>query len=398
MEDNIMVDYIVEEGDDYDYFDDGTSSDTDFNMEDNTMVDDIDVEMGDVHWVHFDLEFPSLQQTIHNTHDSDDDFFGCVKCRGVTSLMSDGPTTRSGSVCQGKKLISKESYCLWVLLVSRSNEDEDWMIKAFMAKSIAQKHVHSDYQNQYTILSDYVLELKICDIGTNVKIEGVLLQIAKVFPAAEYRFCLRHVYENMKLSYKDKELQDLVWMCGKATSILVFENEMEDLKKFNAEARQWLCKIPPKHWARSHFTGRALSDAVTNNLCEVFNSNIGKDRDKPIITCLEYIREYLMRRICNVQKEIDKLQGPLTPIATTLLEKVKKEAVEYRVIFSGNGIPCEHIVYDMFDKIDNREVCGEPEEWVHDCYKLHTWKEIYKYRLAPINGRNMWKKHHVHSH
>ncbi|KAL4575720.1 hypothetical protein LXL04_011804 [Taraxacum kok-saghyz] len=104
-------------------------------------------------------------------------------------------------------------------------------------------------------------------------------------------------------------------------------------------------------------------------------------RHKPFITCLEYIREYLMRRICSVQKDIDKLQGPLTPIATTLLEKAKKEAAEYRVIFSGNGkyqdltgIPCKHAVCVMFDKIDNREQCGELEEWVHDCYKLHMWK------------------------
>ncbi|KAL4573837.1 hypothetical protein LXL04_020656 [Taraxacum kok-saghyz] len=117
---------------------------------------------------------------------------------------------------------------------------------------------------------------------------------------------------------------------------------MDDLKKVNTEAHQWLCKIPPKHWARSHFTGTALSDAVTNNLCEVFNSKIGKACDKPIIICLEYIREYLMRRICSVQKEIDKLQGPLTPTTTTLLEKAKKEATEYRVIFSGNG---KYIVY-----------------------------------------------------
>ncbi|KAL4583826.1 hypothetical protein LXL04_008410 [Taraxacum kok-saghyz] len=626
------MDDIVGEGDDSDFLDDDTSSDSDFNMEDNTVVDDIDVEMGDLHGVHYDLDYPSLQQTIESTHDSDDDFLAVVdtdmfestgivdeprekmiydllkskpcssgvlhpklfklgqkfkskkdikalvdmhsidtkgdlyyakndknrlrvKCRGVTTLMNDGRATRSESICQGKKVISKESCCPWVLLVSRANEEEDWMvktlfeehtcmttrslkactakflagsivqqvesnptiptralhddlqqnfqlgisyIKAFRAKSIAQQHIHGDYQNQYTILRDYALELKRCDTGTNVKIQvhsepnlslqtrvfkriyiclgalkngfkagcrdflgldgtfmkgpypgqiltavgldsnngiyplayavvesentnswtwflenlaedldltprcnftfisdrqkGILPAIAKVFPAAEHRYCLRHVYENMKLSCKDKVLEDLVWKCGKATSIPGFDKAMEDLKKVNEQAHAWLCKIPPKHWARAHFTGRALSDVVTNNLCEVFNSKIGKARDKPIITCLEYIREYLMRRICSVQKEIEKLQGPLTPTATTLLENAKKEAAEYRVIFAGNGIPCKHAICAMFDKIDNREVCGEPEEWVHDCYKLHTWKEMYKYKVEPINGRNMWEK------
>ncbi|KAL4570743.1 hypothetical protein LXL04_026404 [Taraxacum kok-saghyz] len=56
------------------------------------------------------------------------------------------------------------------------------------------------------------------------------------------------------------------------------------------------------------------------------------------------------------------------------------------------GIPCKHAICAMFDKIDNREVCGEPEEWVDDCYKLNTWKEMYKYKVEPINGRNMCEK------
>ncbi|KAL4563088.1 hypothetical protein LXL04_027119 [Taraxacum kok-saghyz] len=190
------MDDIVREGDDYAFFDDDTSSDSDYNMEDNIVVDDIDVEMGDgdSHGVHYDLDFPSLQQTIQSTHDFDDDFLAVadtdmfestgivdeamekmiydllkakpcssgvlhpkdikalvdmhsidtkrdlyyakndknrlrVKCRGVTTLMNDGRATRSESICQGKKVISKESCCPWVLLVSRANEEEYWMVK-----------------------------------------------------------------------------------------------------------------------------------------------------------------------------------------------------------------------------------------------------------------------------
>ena len=50
------------------------------------------------------------------------------------------------------------------------------------------------------------------------------------------------------------------------------------------------------------FSGRAVSDMLLNNLCEVFNSKLIEGRDKPLITCLEYIREYMMKRICNVIK------------------------------------------------------------------------------------------------
>ena len=39
---------------------------------------------------------------------------------------------------------------------------------------------------------------------------------------------------------------------------------------------------------------------LLNNMCEVLNGKLVLGRDKPIITLLEYIREYCMIRIVNV--------------------------------------------------------------------------------------------------
>ena len=44
-----------------------------------------------------------------------------------------------------------------------------------------------------------------------------------------------------------------------------------------------------------------------------------------------------MKRIVNVEKEIDKATGPLTPTATKLLQKIKYQAEEYTASFCGNG-------------------------------------------------------------
>ena len=83
--------------------------------------------------------------------------------------------------------------------------------------------------------------------------------------------------------------------------------------------------------------GRAHCDALLNNLCETLNNKLVKGRDKPIISCLEFIREYIMKKLVIFQKTIDKCFCPLTPIATKTLEKIKGEAAEYRVAFCGNG-------------------------------------------------------------
>ncbi|GKD00611.1 hypothetical protein Tco_1170885, partial [Tanacetum coccineum] len=46
---------------------------------------------------------------------------------------------------------------------------------------------------------------------------------------------------------------------------------------------------------------KAKSDLLLNNTCEVFNGKIVGGRDKPVIILLEYIKEYCMKRIVNVQ-------------------------------------------------------------------------------------------------
>lgn len=67
-------------------------------------------------------------------------------------------------------------------------------------------------------------------------------------------------------------------------------------------------------------------------MCEVFNSKLEHGRDKPTITYLEYIRVYLMKRHCIVQKEIDKCKSILTPTTTTILDTIKTAASKFVVL------------------------------------------------------------------
>ena len=202
---------------------------------------------------------------------------------------------------------------------------------------------------------------------------------------------------------------------------------MEELKKLNNDAYEWLKAIPLQHWSSSHFTGnlymleffsivdcmhlkrllkivmqhcsstgRAQCDALLNNLCETLNSKLVKGRDKQIISCLEFIREYIMKKIFIDQNTIDKWYGPLTLTTTKTLEKIKGEATEYRAVFCGNGkyqvtggegvdqcvfditqhtcscnkwevigIPCKHTIATIWDMRRNNENVGIPETWVH---------------------------------
>ncbi|KAI3823310.1 hypothetical protein L1987_04745 [Smallanthus sonchifolius] len=85
--------------------------------------------------------------------------------------------------------------------------------------------------------------------------KGLIPALAKVFPSAEHRFCLRHLHQNMKLRWRGKAFKDLLWGCATTTTVQEFRSKMEELRTFNTEAHKWLSSIPPQHWSRSHFIG-----------------------------------------------------------------------------------------------------------------------------------------------
>ena len=78
---------------------------------------------------------------------------------------------------------------------------------------------------------------------------------------------------------------------------------MDKLKKFNVKAWEYLSKIPPKQWTRATFDIESKSQVLTNNMCEQFNSKILVARGKPIITMLEEIRIYIMKKMIAQRNE-----------------------------------------------------------------------------------------------
>ena len=155
-------------------------------------------------------------------------------------------------------------------------------------------------------------------------------------------------------------------------------------------------------------------------MCEVLNRQLLDGRDKPIITCLEFIREYLMKRIVLVQKVISKSTGPLTPKATRMFNVIKRDAAQYNVTWNGGdlyqttgpwgdqrvvnvnartcsckkweltGMPCRHAVASIWDMAKNGLEPGLPESWVHPSYWLATWQEMYSFKISPVDGPEMW--------
>nr|GEU92852.1 hypothetical protein [Tanacetum cinerariifolium] len=112
-------------------------------------------------------------------------------------------------------------------------------------------------------------------------------------------------------------------------------------------------------------------------------SQLVDGRDRPIISILEYAREYLMKRIMNVKQVIERSDGPLTPTATRLFNVIKAEASQCIANFNEGSL---YGVTRQWGKV------GLPESWVHPCYRLDTWKQVYSHHINHIRGKIMWSK------
>ena len=84
----------------------------------------------------------------------------------------------------------------------------------------------------------------------------MLPAIKKLFPVAEHRYCVRHICENMRLTWRGGEYKEMLWKCATATTVVEFNKGMDVLKAYNIKAYEWLQKIPAEHWSRSHFSGK----------------------------------------------------------------------------------------------------------------------------------------------
>lgn len=89
---------------------------------------------------------------------------------------------------------------------------------------------------------------------------------------------------------------------------------MEEMAALNQDAHDWLKKMEPSTWVRAYFSDFPKCDILLNNSCEVFNKYILEARELPMLSMLEKIKQQLMTKHFNKQKEVaEQWTGPICP-------------------------------------------------------------------------------------
>ncbi|EMS52242.1 Ubiquitin carboxyl-terminal hydrolase 12 [Triticum urartu] len=157
--------------------------------------------------------------------------------------------------------------------------------------------------------------------------KGLLAAVHLVFPQSSHRYCLRHIYANFQSAgYKGGDLKKLVDAAAYAFDKCDFDVAMEELKKQDKDAWEWMCNILPKHWARHALDTHCKTDLVVNNIGEVFNNYILKVRDKAIVTMIDSIRTKLMPRYASRRGGVEHVHWEITPTYVERLEWEKRNA------------------------------------------------------------------------
>ncbi|XP_017413021.1 uncharacterized protein LOC108324591 [Vigna angularis] len=235
--------------------------------------------------------------------------------------------------------------------------------------------------------------------------KGLLPAMPKLLPGAEHSFYMRHLYANFKKKFRGHTLKNVMWKAATSTYPQAWEREMLNIKDVNVEAYKYLIAIPP----RSKFTGRALCDTLVNSMSEAFNSVIVDARGNPIITMLEEIRVYLMKKwatniikMCNMNFHIcPKIRKRLTKESNLSKNWIsswsgeKMFEVRHFAVMTNkftcrkwviSGIPCCHAIAAM------RFLNLDLEEYVLIWFIRSTYDETYASIIFLVNGHLLWER------
>ncbi|XP_017423456.1 uncharacterized protein LOC108332650 [Vigna angularis] len=248
---------------------------------------------------------------------------------------------------------------------------------AFRARAMAKDNIEGSFNEQYRRIYDYGHELLKANPGSTVK--------TKVEKS------------------NDECIFNRIYVCLKACK----DSFISCRPIIGLDG----CFLKARFWSRSRFTPRSQSDTLVNNMCEGFSSVLVRTRCKPIITMLEDIRVYIMKRWATNRTKMTLYQGFVCPKVLNRFQKqswltrywlprwssqlfevlhISQFGEQYVVNLENKecscrkwlitGIPCTHAITAM--KFLNLNA----EDYISHWFRKSTYEETYNTIIYPING------------
>ncbi|XP_021733414.1 uncharacterized protein LOC110700214 [Chenopodium quinoa] len=243
---------------------------------------------------------------------------------------------------------------------------------------------------------------------------GVESALFEVFPRATRRICCQHLYSNCKgAGWSGTTFHKLFWIAANAYNEYVFGKAMSKIKEYDATAFDYLTNVE-EQWSVHMFDRIVCCDHNTTNFVESFNAITKCNRDMPLLTLLEAVRNWCMKRMgSRFDKAVDMEPNQLTEHAQGVLDtrtcesrfchvtaagggefEVRDGHVKFPFTlgnmtcgcgkWQGLGIPCKHGLGVIYNQR------FEPRDFVSPFYKGAAYKLTYGDHIHPMANPNHW--------
>jgi hypothetical protein len=249
--------------------------------------------------------------------------------------------------------------------------------------------------------------------------KGLEVAITNVFPNAENRECMRHLYSNFMKHYSGDVFTDHLYPAAKNYTEYMFKWHMQKIFDFAPSTIEWLEENHPRIWYRCGFSELSKCDYLTNNVSESFNAQIKHlkglhlhelvDRIRELIMEKRYIRRKLAQQwpdgvLPQVIKELNVVSNNLKVVKISISDEDFAEVTllddwnnhrRHTVDLKNNscscrqwqvtGKPCKHALAWI---LSNRGL--KIDDYVHEYYSVARFRAAYEGRVQPMQDRSHW--------
>ncbi|XP_021717502.1 uncharacterized protein LOC110685289 [Chenopodium quinoa] len=225
------------------------------------------------------------------------------------------------------------------------------------------------------------------------RMRGVESALFEVFPRETRRVCCQHVYSNCKKAgWSGTEFHKLFWIATNAYNAYVYDKAMSKIKKYDAAAFDYLTATE-EQWSRYMFDKTVCCDHNTTNFVESFNSCTKDNRDLPVLTLMEAVRNWCMKRMgSRFDKAIDMDPNELTEFAKGVLETRSEESRLCHVTAADGGefkVRDGHVKFPVTLQTMTCG-CGKWQDYVSPYFKGAAYKLTYGDHIHPMSDPSHW--------
>ncbi|KAI0493727.1 hypothetical protein KFK09_023851 [Dendrobium nobile] len=224
--------------------------------------------------------------------------------------------------------------------------------------------------------------------------------IRVIFPNAEHRVCMRHLWKNNKKFFRcedGKKLQKLVLTAVNSFSEHIFNATFEEIRNLSPGVYSYMSALTCK-WSKSTFSHHIKNHYNTNNMSESFNSWVEEARSKPVVDLIDMVRGMMMeqrsqRKLnCNVTTTKDHF---IIRQSTSTKGEVEGRYERHEVDIENHICSCGFWQVSGLLCVHGASFIGSKQynlwhSYVDDHYYTSRHRIAYEGAIGTLPGKDQW--------